>query len=309
MEMAVVFMSKRDVLKGQENILKKHINMYSSRITRKTPTAFIILIDRSGSTEEKMSFGSQVMTKAEAVAMVANMLIREILNRCKRDEGTLDYFEIAAIGYSGDGAHMLLDKDFIKPSVLSHRDVPIRSFSRERVLPDGKTIVTTDPMKYWIEPRCEGSTPMRAALEQALTLAERWCRRPANADSYPPTIFNITDGEASDGDAESLLAVAEQIRALKTNDGNALLININITSDTEAKPVIFPRSLAELPESRYSRMLYEMSSPMPAEYEEMIVRQKGKDVRGPLRGMSYNASIAEMIMMLTVGSRSINKIL
>jgi hypothetical protein len=283
--------------------------MYSTQITRKNPSAFILLIDQSGSTEEKTFFGTQVMSKADAIAMVANMLLREIINRCQREEGIRDYFEIAAIGYSDDGARMLLDKkDFVRPSTLARSDVRQRTISRERLLPDGSTRIYDDRLSYWIEPLSEGATPMRAALERALTLVERWCRKPANRDSYPPTIFNITDGEASDGDRQSLVALAREIGELKTNDGNVLLININISSG-EGLPVLFPSSPDELPESRYARTLYEMSSEMPAEYNDLVMGLKGSGARPPFRAMGVNASVVDMVSMLNIGSRSVNKML
>ena len=283
--------------------------MYSARITRLNPTAFIFLIDRSGSMEEKMTFGQSMMTKAEAVAMVTNMLIRELINRCRREEGILDYFDIAAIGYSADEATMLLGgpEGFVKPSELAMRPCKKRSFTRERVLPDGRAVITNDELKYWIEPKAEGSTPMRSALEQALLLAGRWCRKPGNSASYPPTIFNITDGEASDGDYEILTGLAGQIKALHTDDGNALLININLSTGTDGETVIFPASADELPATKHTQVLYDMSSPMPAEYTEAILQLRGDGAYAPFRGMSHNTSVPGLISMLNVGSRSINK--
>lgn len=283
--------------------------MYSARITRANPTAFVFLIDHSGSMEEKMTFGTSIMTKADAVAMVTNMLIRELINRCRREEGVLDYFHIAAIGYSANEATMLLGKgdNFTKPSELANRKCRKRSFTRERIMPDGRQLITNDELKYWIEPKAEGSTPMRSALERALLLTGRWCKRAANAQSYPPTIFNITDGEASDGDHELLTSVAEQIKSLRTEDGNALLININLSCGEGNGTVLFPCTPDELPQSRYTRMLYEMSSVMPEQYNESIVAIKGHDAAPPFRGMSFNTSVADMINMLNVGSRSINK--
>lgn len=287
--------------------------MYSARITRINPTAFIFLIDQSGSMEEKMRFGQSVMTKAEAVAMVTNMLIRELINRCRRAEGIIDYFDIAAVGYSQDEAQMLIGSPdaFAKPSQLAMSPCRKRSFTRERLLPDGNSVISNDELTYWIEPKAEGSTPMRSALERALLLAGRWCRKAGNGASYPPTVFNITDGEASDGDHETLDNIASQIKALRTDDGNALLININLAAVTDAESVIFPASPDELPPSRYSRMLYEMSSPMPAEYNESIIRIRGGNPAIPdgasFRGMSFNTSVAGLISMLNVGSRSIDK--
>ncbi len=120
-------------------------------------------------------------------------------------------------------------------------------------------------------------------------------------------VFNITDGEASDGDHETLVSLAGQIRDLHTNDGNALLININLAAAANATPVVFPSSAGELPEGRYTRMLFDMSSVMPAAYDEAIGRITG--CSAPFHAMACNASIADMITMLDIGSRSVNKML
>ena len=39
-------------------------------------------------------------------------------------------------------------------------------------------------------------------------------------DSYPPMVINVTDGDATDGNPESL---AQEIMAMETNDGNVLI--------------------------------------------------------------------------------------
>ena len=284
--------------------------MYSARITRHNPTAFIFLIDRSGSMEEKIKFGSHTTTKAEAVAIVTNMLVKELINRCRREEGIVDYFDIAAIGYSSGHATMLLGgKDsFAKPSILAMQRCSQRSFSRERVLPNGHVVVTTDELKYWIEPKAEGNTPMCSAMEQALHLVRKWCKQTTNKVSYPPTIFNITDGEASDGDYQTLIRIADEIKQQHTDDGHTLLFNINLSSSVEDKPVIFPGSKDDLPCCRYAEMLYEMSSQMPEEYNETIRHISNCHCEPPYRGMSFNTPIADMIAMMNIGSISINKI-
>lgn len=52
---------------------------------------------------EPTTFHGRRMSKSEAVALTVNMLIDELLNRCKREEGYRDYFDIAVQGYHGDG--------------------------------------------------------------------------------------------------------------------------------------------------------------------------------------------------------------
>lgn len=257
-----------------------------------------------------MPFGSTVATKAEVVAMVTNRLLCEVINRCRRDDGIADYFDIAAIGYSGERARMLLSDEvtFMKPSQLARQNCRTRLITQQRTYPDGSSREISTELKYWIEPRAEGNTPMRSALDMALNLLVRWCRRPCSSASYPPTVFNITDGEATDGDYEMLCSIADEIKNLGTSDGKALLININISSMSSDKTVLFPSGKEELPGCRYTSLLYDMSSEMPAEYNDSIqeIRQGSAP---PYRGMSLNTTAASLISMMNIGSRSINKIL
>lgn len=282
--------------------------MYSARITRHTPTAFVLLIDHSGSMEEKMMYGNMLATKAEVVAIVTNRLLEELVNRCRKDDGIVNYFDIAAIGYSGDKARMLLNSDtFTTPTSLVLRDCRKRIITQDRHFPDGTVRSLPVELKYWVEPKAEGNTPMRSALEMALRLLDRWCRRPDNAMSYPPTVFNITDGEATDGDHGMLCNLASEIKQLGTRDGNVLLININISSSGCQRTVVFPGSKEELPDSPYTNLLYDMSSEMPAEYSESIQEIKPGST-APYRGMSLNTTAANLISMMDIGSRSINKL-
>ena len=290
--------------------------MYSARITRSNPSAFIFLIDQSGSMQEQVTFNGSVMTKAEAVALVTNMLISETINRSRREEGVRDYFHLALLGYSDNEVYTLVKlpagASFLSVSQLAGLDVPQRRYTRERLLPSGESILTSTEQKFWVEPRAVSNTPMYAALNQAYDLARKWCSATANRSGYPPIIFNITDGEASDAEEEKLLDVAQRIRSLSTEDGNVLLINIHICPDgsgnTDGAQVIFPSSEEELGDARHAGLLYRLSSPMPESYQENIVRVKGPGAVAPFRGMSYNCSMADLLTMIDIGSISINMI-
>lgn len=256
-----------------------------------------------------MVSGPVVTTKAEVVAEVSNLMLREIVNRCRKEDGIADYFDIAAIGYSGDSASMLLATDsFVTPSALDMAPCRKRSITRERILMDGGTAMTTDRLNYWIEPYAQGNTPMRAALEQALILTSRWCRRPERRNCYPPTIINITDGEATDADHDDLTAIAEEIKSIGTGDGGALMININISSSFSDHTILFPCRKDDLPGCRYSETLFDMSSVMPEAYNDSILEIK-PEALPPFRGMSLNTSAADLIAMMNIGSLSINKML
>ena len=44
---------------------------------------------------------------------------------------------------------------------------------------------------------------------------------------------------------------------------------------------------------------------MPEPFNEMIRMQRGDLCTPPYRGMSFNASVAELVTMLNIGSRSV----
>ena len=77
--------------------------MYTQSITRSHRTAFILAIDQSGSMAEKLLFRGRQTTKAEAVAEVTNRLLFELIERARRSDEVRDYYDIAVLGYSGDG--------------------------------------------------------------------------------------------------------------------------------------------------------------------------------------------------------------
>lgn len=215
--------------------------MYSARISRNSPAAFIILIDQSGSMAETVVIDRKEVVKAKAVAFIVNMLIAELLNRSRREEGYRDYFDIAVLGYHGDEVASLWknpNRMFMRPNDLIGNELSRVPVQRERRLPDGSTVVSSVCQKIWVEPYAGGKTPMYHALTECYRLCKAWCGAKAHRKSYPPTIFNITDGESSDGDDFKLQEIADSIKGLSTEDGAALLINIHISSDIIGKTKI-----------------------------------------------------------------------
>lgn len=282
--------------------------MYTQSITRSHRAAFILVIDGSGSMAETLRFRGRTTTKAEAVAAVANDLLFELLERARRDDGVRDYYDLTAIGYSGDDEVVPLlpgGRKTMSVAELAALEMPVRTETVEHRLPDGAIALREIPSPAWIAPRAAGQTPMYQALAEARDLAAAWCARQENAESFPPVIFNITDGEATDCDGEELRTVAEQIRALGTADGTALLINIHIAADESGRTIFFPtEEEADYP-NRYARLLYDCSSPMPSLFDAAIREAKGAGALPPFRGMSFNASATELIAMLNIGSISV----
>lgn len=282
--------------------------MYTQSITRTRRTAFILLIDHSGSMAEPLRFRGRETTKAEAVAAIANDLLFELVERARRSDGVRDYYDIAVLGYGGDDeVRPLLPEgpELLSVNALAALRPPVRSRVDEYRLPDGTIALRELRSPAWISPCAEGQTPMCEAFRRARDLAAAWCARPQNAASFPPVVFNVTDGEATDCDAGELLRVAEQIRALATADGHVLLVNIHLAAGAAEHAVFFPSEEEAACPDRYARLLYDCSSEMPALFNDAIREAKGPGALPPFRGMSFNASAAELVTMLNIGSISV----
>ena len=220
--------------------------MYTQSITRTHRTAFILAIDGSGSMAEQILFRGRQMTKAQAVASVTNGMLFELIERARRSDGVRDYYDIAVIGYSGDDeVYSLLPggKELISVAELAAGEPPIKKEAIEYRLPDGSVALREIPSPVWVEPEAAGQTPMCEALRRVRDIAAEWCADPAHADSFPPMVFNITDGEATDCDDAELRAVAKQIKSLGTTDGNVLLVNIHIAAGDTPHMVFFPSAI------------------------------------------------------------------
>ncbi|MBR5819945.1 MAG: VWA domain-containing protein [Alistipes sp.] len=281
--------------------------MYTQSITRTHRTAFVVLVDGSGSMGEEITFRGIRLAKAKAVSMITNELLFELIERARRTDGIRDYYDIGVWGYSGDNeVYSLLDggDELISIEELAARPVAMIRQTIELKLPDGRTTLREVQTPEWIAPRAAGNTPMIEALRTARDLVARWIARDENYQSFPPIVFNITDGEATDGHEEELQHVARQIRTLHTADGAVLLINIHIGTGDE-RTLFFPGTDEPLPMNRNARMLYEASSVMPTCFEQAIRSVKGLGAMPPYRGMSFNASATELMTMLNIGSISV----
>lgn len=282
--------------------------MYTQSITRTHRTAFILVIDCSGSMAEEIRFRGRQMTKAEAVAAITNSMLFELIERARRSDGVRDYYDIAVLGYSGDDeVYSLLPgrQELVSVAELAAREMPMKTEIVEYRLPDGSISLREIPAPAWVEPEAAGQTPMCEALRHARDIAAAWCSDPSHAESFPPMVFNITDGEATDCNDAELRAVADQIKSLGTADGHVLLVNIHIAAGDTSHTVFFPSAEEADYPNRYAALLYDCSSSMPEVFNEAIREAKGPGVLPPFRGMSYNASAEELITMLNIGSISV----
>lgn len=136
-------------------------------------------------------------------------------------------------------------------------------------------------------------------------MVEQWCNSESYRQSYPPTIFNISDGEATDATDDQLRGIANRIKGLATLDGGVQLVNINLVKTAEECSLLFPSSVEELPEERYARLLFDMSSTMPERCTADILRVRPEAKSGPFRAMSYNTTVSDVVSMLNIGTISL----
>ena len=282
--------------------------MYQQSITRAHRGAFIFLLDGSGSMAEEVYFRGRQTTKSEVLATITNELLFELIERARRSEGIRDYYDIAVLGYSGsDQVCSLLPhtEGFCSVVELANEQPPLRTRLVEYRLPDGGISLREVPTPSWITPCASGQTPMGEAFRYARDLAKEWVMQSDHAQSFPPVFFNITDGEATDANEEELRALSHEIRSLRTADGGVLLINIHIAGADTPRSIFFPSQEEAAYPHRYASLLYDCSSPMPEVFNQAIREVKGPGAMPPFRGMSYNASTADLIAMLNIGSISV----
>lgn len=270
---------------------------YTAEISRNQPTAFLFLVDQSGSMSDRLSSGR---TKSQFVADALNRTLMTLVTRCARAEGTRDYFDVGVIGYGasvGNAFTGSLGQEVLNPISRIEAN-PLRIEDRKRKVDDGTGGIIEQTVKFpvWFEAVANAGTPMRAALTKAAEDLVTWCD--AHPGSYPPTILHITDGESTDGDPEEL---AQHLREVGTEDGSIILLNIHVSA-SGAPPIKFPSSEQGLPDS-YSKMLFRMSSSLPP-HLLMCAQEKGYSVSQDSRGFIFNAEVPEIVDFFDIGTRA-----
>ena len=281
--------------------------MYTQEITRRHRAAIVIAIDQSTSMSGRMELNGWDLSKAEVVSMVVGRLIDELVLRSHRDGGYRHYYDIALVGYSGDRVYSLLGEEmtFYPITMLAGREVPRTTYALGYRTLRGGTHSFQEEVSQWVKPCAQGATPMYKMISMVTNLVAEWCDREENRDSFPPLVFNVTDGEASDAGYDMLRSAAHRLQATGTNDGKTLFVNVHISSDTSHAPILFP-NIHEVPLSiRHAHLLMDMSSVMPESLHPYICECRSGFSRPPYIAMSYNASMSELVAMLNIGSRSL----
>jgi hypothetical protein len=272
---------------------------YSAEISRGNPSCFLFLIDQSGSMGDVFGAGEGNQKKADGVADAINRMVQNLVIKCAKEEGIRDYFHVGVIGYGaqvgGAFSGTLAGRQLVPISEVGNS--PARVEQRTKKVPDGAGGLVEQPIRFpvWFDPVANGGTPMVQALGQAKGIIETWLSQHPNC--FPPIVINITDGEATDGDPTN---AAEEIRKLKSSDGEVLLFNIHCSSQ-RAQPVVFPNSESGLPD-QYAQQLLRISSPLPSQMAA-VARTEGLNATEGARGFVFNAGMVEVIKALDIGTR------
>lgn len=280
---------------------------YTAPITRQQPTCYLILIDQSESMIDSFGVSGEQKSKAVGAADAVNRILENLLLRCtKGPDDIRDYLHVGVLGY-GPQVMSALKVPNARPNeppplvpISQLIDLVIRLEVRERPITDplGRAATTKEAVPIYVDPIAANLTPMSRALELACKTIEEWIN--AHPTSFPPTVINITDGEASDG---SPLLAAQNLRSLKTTDGNVLLYNCHLSSNP-APAIIFPDSEQGLPDE-FARHLFLMSSLLPTPFQEIAAGLEYK-VTNRSRGFAFNAELIDLVKFLDIGTRPAN---
>lgn len=270
---------------------------YIAEVSRKNPSCFIFLIDRSGSMSEAIGGGAG-KRKADGVADAINRLLQNLCIKCSKGEEIRNYYEVGVIGYGSvvgpAFSGSLQGRSLVTISEIAN--APARIEDRVKKVDDGAGGLAEQRVKFqvWFDPMADGGTPMAEALSQAHALLAEWTKQ--HQSSYPPIVINISDGEAN----TPVSVEAAALTRLSTTDGNVLLLNCHISA-YDGAPILFPDSVAGLPDD-FARMLFEISSPLPDNLKA-AARSEGFNVGENAKGFAFNAELAGLIRFLDIGTR------
>lgn len=289
---------------------------YAQRVTSSNPCAFVLLVDQSGSMSEEMEDNKgKTLAKSEHLALIVNKFLDEILTTCQKTEGVKNYFEIVIVGYGQLNAEDesivticwegdLSNKTWVSVDELKRGALRTDIITMPNPSRFGKKEIE-EPVNIWLEAKAEGLTPMKESILLCCDLLEDWVRNHPN--SFPPIVFNITDGLASDiEEVNEIIEASAKLRSISTNDGNVLFFNCLISENGENLldfPLLSDKQLFENDE--YEMALFESSSTIPSNLKKLlpIANQSDEEIKGLVLG-----SIDSVIRFLNIGTYTLKNI-
>jgi len=276
--------------------------VYEEAITRAKPGCIVFLLDRSDSMGR--DWGNNE-TLAVGAAGAVNSILLELCLRGRKGRGvTGHYFDIGVFGYGlrpfqgGQGVESALGgklKGKTLAALPDLADSPIGM--HEAPSPDVGGLPVQTP--YWVEAVHGEMTPMCEAVAIAGQHVFEWVQE--HPESFPPVIFNLTDGWVTDSpyDGATLDDWAARLMGLGTEDGQALLFNVYLSPD-HGTPTVFSNTPTALPDP--GPALFQISSVLP---QNMVDNAKaaGFFVPDQARAFAFNADAKTLLKVLEIGTR------
>lgn len=257
---------------------------YSRQVSEEHPTAVVVIADLSGSMGDEYGEDGEI-TRADAMVDAVNETLKSIVTQARGRRGVRNFIDVAVIG-----AADLEATDFLNGSSSLNR----HSFVPTSELATMPQILNDEPV--WVEAELRGANGDVQAFEAAHSLLAGWTLR--HPHSFPPTVINVTDGFAVDGDPAP--HARKIMKDVGTTDGNALVYNIHIGSG-RGKSIIFPDSEDQLPNEE-AKALFRISSVLPPAVRA-AARAAGFHVTDASRGFAYDASMPVLMSFMKVGSQ------
>ena len=258
------------------------------RLSTQQPGLLVVLSDLSSSMGHSFA-GQTGVRKVDALADVVNGVLLQFVERMNQGGTIKNRLDVLLTGYQSHVFSMfegpLRGRDIV--SIAELADNPAGEIEED----DGEGNMIPRPI--WVEPRAAHRTAMRGAFQHARGSIAGWRRRPAG----PHLVLGIhvTDGESTDGEpADQLEALAAEV---KRTGGELLMTNIHLSSGGSPDAgVVFPDEEDAARLDAHGRMLFEMSSPVPAALVEKLGTKPGA------RMMAYNATVEQFARVFEAGS-------
>ncbi len=278
---------------------------YTADISRNNPACFLFLIDQSGSMADALG-GQPELRKKDGAADAVNRILDAISQRCSQGMDVRDYFHVGVITYHTDSSgnpdvQTALPGTSPKEPFLTISQVVDAATVEDREVKEsdgaGGLVEVTRKFPVWLRPEAKYGTPMCAALSTASQALQDWILD--HPSSYPPMVISVTDGAATDGNP---VALAEEIMAMGTEDGNVLIYNAHLSA-MSAMPVQYPSDESQVPPDEYAAQMFRMSSEFPDPVVTLATGM-GLPVTQGSRGYVYNADMVALVQFLDIGTRA-----
>lgn len=277
---------------------------YTAEISRANPTCFFFLVDQSGSMADPIMGVKGNPRKADFISDALNKVIQTLIVTASKDIDVWRYYQIGGIGY-GNSITPLFSGNNENEDLIWIDDLyksPLRIEERIKQESDGVGGFIKVPTKFpiWVDPVANGGTPMCKALEKTKEILGKWVQD--HPSSYPPTVINLTDGEANDGDPK---IPANELKNLSTQDGNLLLMTLHASSNSFSSTILCPYVDEGLPDSA-SKVMFEMSSLLTENMIMMAQNDYQYTFERNAKAFVYNADIEQIVSLLDIGTRPSN---